>query len=275
MAFAGIPAYFFRMIGRVPYILSLQEGDSDAYYLRRTWWWLPLYRAIHARAHSVHAISAALAARARRFGYAGAVALIPNGVDPAFFFPAASLPAAPPYRIITISRLVPKNGVQDLIRALNIMRAVHRLPATLMIIGAGFEERKLRALARALGVAEYVSFAGAIPHEQIPSRLRGAHAFARLSHSEGLGNAFLEAMACGVPVAGTPVGGIPDFLRDGENGILCPVRNPAAAAARIARALTDSAYADRIRAGGLKTARAHAWGNIAPRMRLLFDSVHL
>jgi len=73
----------------------------------------------------------------------------------------------------------------------------------------------------------------------LPRVLKACDAFARPSRSEGLGNSFLEAMAAGIPVVGTPVGGIVDFLKDGETGLLAQAENPKSVAEKINQLATD------------------------------------
>src|SRR3989338_7534047 len=117
--------------------------------------------------------------------------------------------------VITVSRLVKKNGVMDLIDAMRFLpESVH-----LLIVGTGELEDALKRIAADLGHAHRVHFLGHLSQDDIPPYLWASDVFCRPSLSEGLGNAFLEAMAAGVPVIGTPVGGIPDFLKDGETGL--------------------------------------------------------
>ncbi len=111
--------------------------------------------------------------------------------------------------LITTSRLVHKNAVDDIIRALALLPG-----AKLQILGVGQEEQNLKALAQELGVASRVEFVGFVPYAKIPAYLHAADVFIRPSRSEGFGNSFIEAMAAGVPVVATQEGGIADFLFD-------------------------------------------------------------
>jgi glycosyltransferase involved in cell wall biosynthesis len=156
---------------------------------------------------------------ARRRGYQGPLEIIPNGVDTQYFAKAQdhfAIRKALNVRedetvLITSSRLVHKNGVDTLLRAVALLPKVHCL-----ILGSGSEEEALKKLSAELGVDERVYFVGQIPHTQLPSYLQAATIFVRPSRSEGMGNSFIEAFAAGVPVIGTQEGGIADFLFDAE-----------------------------------------------------------
>ena len=80
---------------------------------------------------------------------------------------------------------------------------------------------------------------GQVKSSEVGQYLSRATLFVRPSRSEGLGNAFLEAMAAGLPVVGTPVGGIPDFLKTGETGWLCQVNDPESIAQKVTEILDE------------------------------------
>jgi len=131
--------------------------------------------------------------------------------------------------IITTSRLVKKNGIDDLIRSLSLVPTEVKL----WILGVGPEENKLKKLAVSLQVDRRIEWFGFVDNTKLFPYLKEAEAFVRPSLSEGLGNSFLEAMAVGLPTVGTPVGGIVDFLHPGETGWLVNVRDPESIASTI------------------------------------------
>lgn len=127
---------------------------------------------------------------------------------------------------------------------------------------------------RDLGIQRHVLFAGSVPNEQLPAYLAIADVFIRPSRSEGLGISFLEAMAAGVPVIGTPVGGIPDFLKDGETGLLCQSNDPTSLARAIDRLFGD----ERLRTSIVERARAlmekdYRWKSIAQNYDRIFQEL--
>lgn len=214
---------FKKKLPRLPYLLTLQEGDSEWDIWLRTFFIRPIYTAIYRRADCIQAISNFLAQRASNLGAKCPIRIIPNGINRLM----AEKHRNPDGYIISVSRLVRKNGLQYLIRA---MKDVDR---KLVIIGAGKLEKKLKNLSVKLGLGDKVEFVGSINHEEVYNYLKNASVFVRPSLSEGLGNAFLEAMAVGVPVVATSVGGIPDFLGDGETGWFCKLKDSKSIAEKV------------------------------------------
>lgn len=210
MSGAAYIANIFRFWDPTPIVLTLQEGDSET-HLRYRWggllhlsWILALRRASF-----LTVISSYLERRARSLGYRGESALIPNGVDVKKF--SGTLIAHEGTVLITTSRLVEKNGIDTVIRALPLLPEV-----CFQVVGTGQDEKKLKALARELGVSGRVAFLGFVDQSKIPDLLHRADIFIRPSRSEGMGNSFIEAMAAGLPVIATQEGGIADFLFDAK-----------------------------------------------------------
>lgn len=137
--------------------------------------------------------------------------------------------------LITTSRLVKKNAVGDIIQALAYLPQHVRL----LVVGEGQEHESLRSLGEVYGVAHRVKFLGKVPQKDIPPLLAVSDIFVRPSLSEGFGNSFVEAMAAGIPVIGTPVGGIVDFLKDKETGIFVAVHSPKDIARKVELLLAD------------------------------------
>ncbi len=270
---AGIASLFFKIAHPdVFYVLSAQEGDSDAEYRSRTWFWKPLYRLVHAKADMVLAVSAFLEERTRRLGYAGKIRVLHNGVDGASFRPAEGTVPIFPHSVVTVSRLVAKNGVSDLMAAVSMLPAPYA-DTVLTVVGDGPLRSALKAEAAALGIAHRVVFAGAVPHAEVPRYLRSSAVFARPSLSEGFGNVFLEAMACGIPVIGTRTGGIPETVIHGRNGLLCEPGDKAGICGALGRMLGDPALRGACARAGLETAAAHSWDGIAREAAACFDSL--
>ncbi len=118
------------------------------------------------------------------------------------------------------------------------------MPFEALIIGGGRREAEMRQLAQELGLAGRVHFLGQRP--DIPDLLGALDIFVLPSHSEGVSLALLEAMAAGLPVIATAVGGLPEVVTDGVNGLLIPPQDPEALAQALARLLDDPALAKKL-----------------------------
>ena len=170
----------------------------------------PLFVQGFRRADMVQPLSTFLADWARKMGYKGPIEIIPNGAD-LVRFAGDPIPHDGTV-LITTSRLVHKNAVDDVIRALKHIPSSVRFK----ILGTGPDESMLRALARSEGIQDRVEFMGHVDHKDMPQHLRAADIFIRPSRSEGQGSSFIEAMAASLPVIATQEGGISDFLFDAE-----------------------------------------------------------
>ncbi|MCR4325942.1 MAG: glycosyltransferase family 4 protein [Patescibacteria group bacterium] len=276
---AGFGALLFKIAHpRIPYFLELQDGRSLEHVRKRrpitTFVW-PLYSAIYRYADVIKVISHFIERLAREVGYRGPLEVIPNGVDVERF--SANIPeerlAALKSRLeirlgdivlFTASRLVLSRGVEDVILSLTHLP----LEVKLLIAGDGEDRAKLEGIAREAGVESRVIFAGQVDHAELPAYFKVSDIFVRPSLIEGMGNAFVEAFAAGIPVVATPVGGIPDFLTDGETGVFCEVHAPESVARAVKRYMDDPALLAKV----VKNAKALAaqkydWDLIAKSMR--------
>ena len=144
--------------------------------------------------------------------------------------------AASEVQLLTVVRLIPRKGVDDLLRAMALLQDV---PVHLTIQGWGSGGDALQRMARSLGVAPRVTFAGFLARDLLPPVYQRADLFVLPSLSESCAMALLEALACGLPVVATRVGGITEHVEDGVNGLLVPPRDPAALARALRRRITD------------------------------------
>jgi glycosyltransferase involved in cell wall biosynthesis len=139
--------------------------------------------------------------------------------------------------ILTVARLVPIKNVAALLDALTIVRRSIG-NAHLVIVGDGPEAQALHSRAGALDVADAVTFAGAVPFEETPSFYRSADVFALSSSFDNSPNVVLEAMASGLPVVTTDVGGVGEFVTNRVGGAIVPAGDAGAFAAALAHYLT-------------------------------------
>jgi glycosyltransferase involved in cell wall biosynthesis len=230
----------------------------------------PMERRAIAAADAVIVLTPSAARRVRADGVpADRVHVIPSGFDPALFTvsPPDPFPDLPHPRIAYVGRLAPQKGVAVLLEAF----ARCRVTASLLIVGDGPQRSLLERRARAL--RGEVRFAGFVPHVDVPAVLRHADVLVLPSVYEELGSVLVEAMAVGLPVIAGRVGGVPDLIRDGRNGLLVPPGDPAAFAGAIDRVLADPDLAGRLGVGARQTARGYAWPALAQRIAGVYRQV--
>jgi glycosyltransferase involved in cell wall biosynthesis len=156
--------------------------------------------------------------------------------------------------VLAVGRLSAEKAFADLIMAMDLLRRLRRdLSIQLLILGDGPERRRIEQLVRDLDLRDRVTLLGHI-HDVRPYYQR-ADVLAISSVTEGSPNVLLEAMAGGVPVVATPVGGIPELVTDKETGLLVEPRNPQAMASAINLLLTDSDLAKTLACNALEVIR--------------------
>ncbi|MEE1942106.1 glycosyltransferase [Streptomyces sp. TRM 70361] len=213
--------------------------------------------------------------------------VVPCGVDTGEFAPAGDTGGAPPrerggpgrpaHRLLAVGRLVPRKGFDQAIAALADVPGAELLIAggpEPALLDEDPEARRLRRLARELGVADRVRLLGAVPHERMPALLRGADLVLSTPRYEPFGIVPLEAMACGVPVVATGVGGHLDSVADRVTGRLVPPGD-AGALARAVNELTGSPeLLRRYGAAGRERALARfSWRRVADGAQQVYTQV--
>ncbi len=276
MTYAGFAALFLKLyFKKIKFFLNLQEGTPFADIKRKAFFVYPLFVLMFRKADVIQALSQFLARMAYDIGAKKEVVVIPNGVDLSVFSVEpprdAVLQCAQglgkqvgDIYVLTVSRLSHKNGVDDVIRALQYVPQ----NVTFLIAGIGEDEMKLRALAEECGVRDRVKFLGLIDQKDVPVLLRVSDIFVRASRSEGFGISFIEAMAAGLPVIATPVGGIPDFIDDRETGMFACADNPKSVADAINKLIEHDSLRMHIAVEGQNRVRMrYGWDTIVPLMR--------
>jgi D-inositol-3-phosphate glycosyltransferase len=184
------------------------------------------------------------------------ITIIPNGFRSDVIYPVDKLFARmalnlePKEKIILqLGRLVPRKGIDNVIRALAHMRREHNFEARLLVVGGESEEPdpkitpeigRLQKLAQAEGVGDLVTFVGRRSRNMLHYYYSAVDVFTTTPWYEPFGITPLEAMACGTPVIGSNVGGIKSTIVDGKTGFLVPPNNPAILAQRIIELLSSN-----------------------------------
>jgi glycosyltransferase involved in cell wall biosynthesis len=234
-----------------------------------------LKRWVLRRADAVTVTSDALRASALEHGAAPTSLLVaPMGVDVHARFVPDTSTARSASELLYVGRLAPEKGVETFLRAMPAVLAACPA-ATLTVIGDGPLAAAMHALASRLGVAERVSFVGALANERLPAYYRRAAITVIPSFREGYGLACVEAMACACPVAASDLPSLRTLLCDGACGELFPAGDVAALARSLATLLADPGARERLGTAGRRQAEiAGDWQAAAHRYsRLLQDVV--
>ena len=206
------------------------------------------------------------------------ISVVPCGVDLARFSPAGPvIRRGRRPRLVAVGRLVPRKGFDTAIAALR------GLPGAELLIAGGPpasrldsdpEAARLRQIARRSGVADRVRMLGAVPRERLPALLRSADAVVCTPWYEPFGIVPLEAMASGVPVVASAVGGLTDTVVDGVTGRLVPPRRPDVLAAALSTLLADPVRLAELGAAGADRARArYSWDRIGADTARVYHQV--
>ena len=212
------------------------------------------------------------------------ISVVPCGVDVQQFVPEAAADEQAPYdssrsldhRIVSVGRLVRRKGYDT------IIEAMPRLPGTELIIAGGQEAKRspeperdrLHTLARRLRVARRVRLIGQVPHAEMPALLRSADLVICAPWYEPFGIVPLEAMACGIPVVASAVGGLQDTVVDSVTGLLVPPRDPVALAAAVKSLLDDPVRRKQYgRAGRDRVELRYTWSRVASSTADIYGQV--
>lgn len=247
-------------------------NPSNLWVTWRDWWMLR-----GGRYRRIVAISERVRAQLKQFYNVpdDRIVTIPNGINLSRFDPKNASARAEVRLSFGIPQDVPLvlfvgsqyqlKGLEFAIRALAEMNT----RAFLLVVG-GDSAAPFKRLAEQLGVSERVIFAGS--RNDLPKIYPAADAFVLPTLYETFALVCLEAMASGLPVLACPVGGIEDYLRDGENGFLIQ-RAAHDIAIKLDRLLSDAVLQRRLREGGLATAKNYAWEKIAKQYLQLFEEL--
>jgi glycosyltransferase involved in cell wall biosynthesis len=199
------------------------------------------------------------------------IVVIPNGIDPADIGldHATAAPArsgSGRLELLFVGRLSVEKGVDLLIRSAAVLQD-QGIAFHLRIAGSGLDAESLRLQTTAMKLDERVEFLGTVPRKNLGALYQSADVLCVPSRSEPFGIVVLEAMAAGVAVVATRVGGIPYVVEDGVTGLLCPADDPVALAAALRRCAAERESTRAMGLAGLdRVARQFNWPKIGERL---------
>jgi glycosyltransferase involved in cell wall biosynthesis len=258
------PAIWLACLRGKPVVVNYRGGEAESFFSRQ-WRWI---RPTLARASAVVVPSRFLEGVFARFGVS--TLIVPNIIDLERFKPGEPSGEGP---LIVVTRNL--EDIYDIPTALRAFAAIRRTypPAKLIIAGSGPRREALEALARALEMAEAVRFTGHLDNERVVDLYRDAHLMLNPSLADNMPISLLEAMASGVPVVSTDVGGIPFLVQDGLTALLVPPADPEAMARAALRILGDPALSLRLRAAGIEMVQQYTWPCVRERLLAVYARV--
>jgi hypothetical protein len=212
----------------------------------------------------------------------GRIAIAPCGFDPGEF-PRVTINARAhlglaenAFILLQLGRMVPRKGVDNVIRALAILKQQHGVEAQLLVVGGNAadpdpastpEIGKLMTLADSLDVAQNVQFTGQRPRAELRYYYSAADVFVTTPWYEPFGITPVEAMACGTPVVGSKVGGIKATVLDGQTGCLVPPNDPGMLAQKLAWLHHNPKTAKRFGWAGMRRAyQSYTWRTVTAQI---------
>jgi glycosyltransferase involved in cell wall biosynthesis len=272
---SGLAVLAGRML-RCPTLLRVATENDVREFAEGRHWKYRLFFWLLRGATSVIAPSAAIRDELLRAGFSSErVVYFANAVDVNRFRPATPVEKAQAKIALrlsnetvvigTVARLVQRKGIDVLLRAFAIVRHSHRVH--LLVLGDGPLGEELRALAHELRIEDSVSWLG---FQADPVKwLQAMEVFAFPSRLEGVPNAVLEAMAAGLPIVATTIGGVIDLLEEGRTGFLIPPDDPDALAAALDRLIRNAPL--RADLGSSARSRAVEVFSLSGNLSLLMD----
>jgi glycosyltransferase involved in cell wall biosynthesis len=264
----GVPALVSKKLLKIPYVVWGQGSDV---YLP-DWFTKLTSKTIIKNAGSAIALTEDMK-RAMQAMYDRDIAIVPNGIDLKEYTserPMQNVEGAEK-RILFVGRLHPVKGVRYLLQAMSIVH--QELPeAKLILVGDGEEREYLENLTGSLGIRKYVEFVGRIPHERVPDYMHHADVFVLPSLSESFGLVNLEAMACGLPIVATRVGGIPDLIEDGANGYLIDPMNQQQIAEAVLKLLQNEMLWKEMSDNNRKEVEKYRWNTVVATLEEIYQN---
>jgi len=265
----GFPAFLIKVLSKKPYVIWGRGSDIyiPDYFVRMS------RKKLLDNADAILALTSDMQKKIEEITSKN-ILVVPNAIDLTDINPnTLSYKNELDKKIITfVGSLFPVKGVQYLIRA---MEKIHnQIPQTrLILVGDGNERFNLEKLSKELQLENCIEFIGRVPHQQVSHYLSQTDVFVLPSLSEGFPNVLLEAMAFGLPIVASRVGGIPDIIEDGTNGFLVEPKNVSEIADRILTILFDEMLAQKISAKNREEVQRYQYNDIIDILENIFTSI--
>gem|GEM_PF-2920661 len=174
--------------------------------------------------------------------------------------------------ILFVGRLAPIKGVNTLLLAFKDVIITYP-NSTLLIIGSGSNKKEYEDFAENLGIKEKVKFLGYVSHDKLPNYYNIADVYVLPSLREEFSNTIMEAMACGVPVIATDVGGNPYLIKNNKTGFLVPARNPKALSEKILYVFNNPEEARKVSFNAIQEIRKYSGKEIGEKHKRIIKAI--
>jgi glycosyltransferase involved in cell wall biosynthesis len=261
------PAIWIGRLRGCPVVVNYRGGEADTFMQRAQGWVRPSMKA----ASAVIVPSGFLE---HVFGnYGVATTIVPNIINLSRFSQAPAAEAAASHlRVLVARNLEPIYDNATALRAFAIVLEKHT-DARLTVAGSGPLRAELEQLAASLGIAHAVTFTGRVDNAAMGALYRDADVMLNPSVVDNTPNSVLEALASGVAVVSTDVGGVPYLVEGGSTALLVPPRAPEAMAAAVLRLADEAGLAARLKATGFIYVQQYAWTAVRPRLLAVYRGV--
>jgi len=261
--FAAPAIWIAKARGRAV-VVNYRGGEAEEFFARAFAWVKPSLQKVDA----IVVPSGFLGEIFDKRGFA--TRIVPNIVNLERFTPGVRNEAAP--HILVARNLEKLYDNASALRAFALIRQQHP-GARMTIAGTGPEREPLERLARELGVADAVTFPGRVENSDMPALYQTASIALNPSLADNMPISILEALASGVPVVSTDVGGVPFLVEDGKTALLVPPGDHAAMAQACLRLLGDPVLADSQIRAGQELAREFAWSQVRGKVFAVYSDV--
>ncbi len=277
--FFGVPSgplgYVAKKLFGIPYLIRMGGGDVPGFrpfqYKHLYKILKPAFNVLWRNADFLVANSDGLRDMAVKAFPNLPIQVIPNGVDLERFTNGHARCPAEEVRMLFVSRLIRRKGLQFLIDAIPQVVKEAKYPFTIKVVGDGPDKDGFVAQAEELGVGRYFRFVGYVDHGKLPEYYLDADVFILPSLAEGMPNVVLEAIGSGLPVVATRVAGSEDLVRDGDNGFLVEPRDVNALAQALIALINQRGLREKMGLRSKHIARGYSWEFVAEAYARLYE----
>ena len=270
---AGLPAFLIKKILKIPYVAYGRGSDVYLSSFEKSF-----KKAVLKNSDATIALTNDMKIAMQTI-YDKSISVIPNGCDPTKFENLSKRDLRDKLKIkedekvmIFVGRLHPIKGLQYLIEAMKIIYKKYP-KSRLLIVGDREDRNNLENLVKKLNLNKYVTFIGMVPNEAVPEYMVAADVFVLPSLSEGFPTVIVEAMASGIPIVATKVGGVPEIIKDGENGFLVEPMNSEEIAEKVLLLLNNDELRKRISEKNKEEVKKYNWESIAEKLEEIYFGI--